>query len=60
MRAGTAFWLLVGAILALSVGLRALDPEPIVRLRLLAFDTLFGGSDHHFRRHATLGGRTQA
>mgnify|MGYP000911227390 FL=1 len=28
--------------------------------RLLAFDTLFGGSDHHFRRHATLGGRTQA
>jgi adenylate cyclase len=40
MRAGTAFWLLVGAILTLSVGLRALDPEPIVRLRLLAFDTL--------------------
>ena len=25
--------------------------------RLLAFDTLFGGSAHHFRRHATLGGR---
>jgi len=26
--------------------------------RLLAFDTLFGGSAHHYRRHATLGGRT--
>ena len=25
--------------------------------RLLAFDTLFGGSAHHFRRHAALGGR---
>ncbi len=25
--------------------------------RLLAFDTLFGGSAHHFRRHAVLGGR---
>ena len=28
--------------------------------RLLAFDTLFGGSAHHYRRHAALGGRTQA
>ena len=28
--------------------------------RLLAFDTLFGGSAHHYRRHATLGGRTNA
>ena len=27
--------------------------------RLLAFDTLFGGSAHHYRRHAMLGGRTQ-
>ena len=26
--------------------------------RLLAFDTLFGGSAHHYRRHAMLGGRT--
>jgi alkylation response protein AidB-like acyl-CoA dehydrogenase len=26
--------------------------------RLLAFDTLFGGSAHHYRRHASLGGRT--
>ena len=26
--------------------------------RLLAFDTLFGGSAHHYRRHAALGGRT--
>lgn len=26
--------------------------------RLLAFDTLFGGSAHHYRRHAVLGGRT--
>ncbi len=25
--------------------------------RLLAFDTLFGGSAHHYRRHASLGGR---
>jgi alkylation response protein AidB-like acyl-CoA dehydrogenase len=25
--------------------------------RLLAFDTLFGGSAHHYRRHAALGGR---
>jgi len=25
--------------------------------RLLAFDTLFGGSAHHYRRHAMLGGR---
>jgi alkylation response protein AidB-like acyl-CoA dehydrogenase len=25
--------------------------------RLLAFDTLFGGSAHHFRRYAVLGGR---
>src|SRR5262249_6623176 len=25
--------------------------------RLLAFDTLFGGSTHHYRRHAALGGR---
>jgi alkylation response protein AidB-like acyl-CoA dehydrogenase len=25
--------------------------------RLLAFDTLFGGSAHHYRRHAVLGGR---
>ena len=25
--------------------------------RLLAFDTLFGGSAHHYRRHAILGGR---
>lgn len=25
--------------------------------RLLAFDTLFGGTAHHFRRHASLGGR---
>jgi alkylation response protein AidB-like acyl-CoA dehydrogenase len=25
--------------------------------RLLAFDTMFGGSTHHFRRHAALGGR---
>jgi alkylation response protein AidB-like acyl-CoA dehydrogenase len=28
--------------------------------RLLAFDTLFGGSAHHYRRHAALGGRTTA
>jgi alkylation response protein AidB-like acyl-CoA dehydrogenase len=28
--------------------------------RLLAFDTLFGGADHHYRRHAALGGRAQA
>lgn len=28
--------------------------------RLLAFDTLFGGSAHHYRRHAALGGRAQA
>jgi alkylation response protein AidB-like acyl-CoA dehydrogenase len=28
--------------------------------RLLAFDTLFGGSDHHYRRHAALGGRAHA
>jgi alkylation response protein AidB-like acyl-CoA dehydrogenase len=27
--------------------------------RLLAFDTLFGGSAYHYRRHAALGGRTQ-
>ncbi len=26
--------------------------------RLLAFDTLFGGSAHHYRRHAELGGRS--
>ena len=26
--------------------------------RLLAFDTLFGGSAHHYRRYAALGGRT--
>ena len=26
--------------------------------RLTAFDTLFGGSTHHYRRHAALGGRT--
>ena len=25
--------------------------------RLLAFDTLFGGSAHHYRRHAALGGK---
>jgi alkylation response protein AidB-like acyl-CoA dehydrogenase len=25
--------------------------------RLLAFDTMFGGSAHHYRRHASLGGR---
>ena len=25
--------------------------------RLLAFDTLFGGSAYHYRRHAALGGR---
>jgi alkylation response protein AidB-like acyl-CoA dehydrogenase len=28
--------------------------------RLLAFDTLFGGSAHHYRRHAALGGRATA
>jgi alkylation response protein AidB-like acyl-CoA dehydrogenase len=28
--------------------------------RLLAFDTLFGGSAHHYRRHAALGGRAKA
>lgn len=28
--------------------------------RLLAFDMLFGGSAHHYRRHAALGGRSQA
>ena len=28
--------------------------------RLLAFDTLFGGSAHHYRRHAVLGGRASA
>ena len=28
--------------------------------RLLAFDTLFGGSAHHYRRHAGLGGRSLA
>jgi alkylation response protein AidB-like acyl-CoA dehydrogenase len=28
--------------------------------RLLAFDTLFGGSAHHYRRHAELGGRPHA
>lgn len=28
--------------------------------RLLAFETLFGGSAHHYRRHAALGGRSQA
>ena len=27
--------------------------------RLLAFETLFGGSAHHYRRHAELGGRVQ-
>ena len=26
--------------------------------RLLAFDTLFGGSAHHYRRHAALSGRS--
>ena len=26
--------------------------------RLLAFDTLFGGSAYHYRRHAALGGKT--
>ena len=26
--------------------------------RLLAFETMFGGSAHHYRRHAALGGRT--
>jgi hypothetical protein len=25
--------------------------------RLLAFDTLFGGSAHHYRRHAALSGK---
>src|SRR6201988_1223687 len=28
--------------------------------RLLAFDTLFGGSAHHYRRHAEFGGRSHA
>lgn len=28
--------------------------------RLLAFDTLFGGSAHHYRRRAALGGRSHA
>jgi alkylation response protein AidB-like acyl-CoA dehydrogenase len=28
--------------------------------RLLAFETLFGGSAHHYRRHAALGGRGNA
>ena len=28
--------------------------------RLLAFDTLFGGTAHHYRRHASLGGRANA
>jgi len=28
--------------------------------RLLAFDTLFGGSTHHYRRHAALSGRAPA
>ncbi|QPF83592.1 acyl-CoA dehydrogenase family protein [Bradyrhizobium genosp. L] len=28
--------------------------------RLLAFDALFGGSAHHYRRHAALSGRAQA
>ena len=28
--------------------------------RLLAFDTLFGGSAHHYRRHAALSGRADA
>ncbi|MHC2435838.1 acyl-CoA dehydrogenase family protein [Bradyrhizobium sp. USDA 4451] len=28
--------------------------------RLLAFDTLFGGSAHHYRRHAALSGRVHA
>jgi alkylation response protein AidB-like acyl-CoA dehydrogenase len=28
--------------------------------RLVAFDTLFGGSAHHYRRHATLSGRAPA
>jgi alkylation response protein AidB-like acyl-CoA dehydrogenase len=28
--------------------------------RLLAFDTMFGGSAHHYRRHAALGGRGDA
>jgi alkylation response protein AidB-like acyl-CoA dehydrogenase len=27
--------------------------------RLLAFDTMFGGSAHHYRRHAALSGRAQ-
>jgi alkylation response protein AidB-like acyl-CoA dehydrogenase len=27
--------------------------------RLVAFETMFGGSAHHFRRHAALGGRMQ-
>jgi alkylation response protein AidB-like acyl-CoA dehydrogenase len=27
--------------------------------RLVAYDTLFGGSDYHYRRHAALGGRTR-
>ena len=28
--------------------------------RLLAFDTMFGGSAHHYRRHAALGGRVMS
>jgi len=28
--------------------------------RLVAFDTIFGGSAHHYRRHAALSGRTSA
>ena len=27
--------------------------------RIVAFDTLFGGSLHHYRRHAALSGRAQ-
>ena len=28
--------------------------------RLLAFDTMFGGSAHHYRRHAALGARASS
>ena len=28
--------------------------------RRIAFDTLFGGSAHHYRRHAALSGRADA
>lgn len=48
MRPGLIFWLIVALVISGAVFLRALDPEPVARLRYLVFDTFIKASPRRY------------